>query len=72
MERLTPEQVKQLHSLPVDKLIAYWDALEARGKAQKVLPLAVRILCLADLYYLLVRVWPVRHAAEDRETRVCR
>jgi predicted phage terminase large subunit-like protein len=53
---LTPAQVKQLHALPVDELIKYWDAAEALGRKQGKLEQVVRTLCLADLYYLLVRV----------------
>lgn len=53
---LTAEQVAQLRALPVDKLIEYWDGLEAHGRATGKLPQVVRMLCLHDLYYLLVRV----------------
>ena len=38
------------------KAIAYWDALEEEGRIAGKLNQAVRILILADLYYLLVRV----------------
>lgn len=56
MNALSPEQVKQLHALPVRECIEYWDALEAEGRRTGKLIQAIRILCLADLYYLLVRV----------------
>src|SRR5258706_802671 len=53
---LSPAQVKQLHALPVRDLIFYWDELEAEGRRDGKLQQVVRMLCLADLYYLLVRV----------------
>lgn len=56
MERLNHKQVERLHKLPINKLISYWDAVEDDGRANKNLPAAVRMLCIADLYYLLVRV----------------
>lgn len=52
---LTPEQVKELHALPMRELISYWDALEVEGRKTGKLDQVVRILCLADLFYLLVR-----------------
>lgn len=53
---MTPEDVTDLHSLPVEEVIRFWDAFETqwRGKGKK--DRAIRMLCLADLYYLLVRV----------------
>lgn len=56
MNALTPEQIKTLHGLPVRKAIEFWEELEASGKKQNKLNQVVRMLCLADLYYLLVRV----------------
>jgi predicted phage terminase large subunit-like protein len=56
MNALTPEQVKQLHALPVRECIEYWDALETEGRKQGKLSQVIRMLVLADLYYLLVRV----------------
>ena len=56
MASLSPEQVAQLHALPVEKAIAYWEAMKAEGKRLNKLPEVVRMLCLADLYYLLVQV----------------
>src|SRR3990167_10623836 len=55
MERLTPEEVEALHALPMEELISYWDALEAEGRRTEKLDQVVRLLCQADLYYLLVR-----------------
>ena len=56
MQTLSPEQIAQLHALPVEKAIAYWEAMKAEGKRLNKLPEVVRMLCLADLYYLLVQV----------------
>jgi predicted phage terminase large subunit-like protein len=53
---LSSEQIKELHALPVRDLIFYWDELEAAGRKEGKLNQVVRMLCLADLYYLLVRV----------------
>ena len=55
MDRLTPEQVEQLHALPMDSAIRYWDVLESEGRRLGKLNQVVRLLCQADLYYLLVR-----------------
>ena len=56
MDSLTPEQVAILHALPVAGAIRYWDELEAEGRRVGKLNEVVRMLVLADLYYLLVRV----------------
>jgi predicted phage terminase large subunit-like protein len=56
MARLTDDQVAKLRRLPREKAMAYWVALEEAAEAEGKLPQAVRILALADLYYLLVRV----------------
>lgn len=56
MKELTPEQIKTLHALPVIEAIKYWDACEEEGRKRGNLPQVVRVLVLADLYYLLVRV----------------
>jgi phage terminase large subunit-like protein len=42
--------------LAVEELVEFWDAYEADGKAKGKKERAVRVLCRADLYYLLVRV----------------
>ena len=55
MNDLPPEQVKALRALPLKKLLGYWDAAEAEGRAKERLNEVVRVLCKADLYYLLVR-----------------
>lgn len=52
---LTTEQVTKLRALPLDRLIRYWDALEAAGRKQDGLEAVVRELCLVDLAYLLIR-----------------
>jgi phage terminase large subunit-like protein len=56
MDRLTPDQVAQLRRLTLEQTVAYWDAVESAAREQGKLIQAVRILVLADLYYLLVRV----------------
>ena len=43
---------KKLHALPVKALVALWDDLEEDPKTYLKM---VRMLCLTDLYYLLVR-----------------
>lgn len=53
---LTPDQIKQLHALPMEQVILYWDAVEKAAIASKQANAAVRMLCLIDLFYLLVRV----------------
>ena len=55
MDRLSTEQVTQLHALPMNSAISYWDALEAEGRKLGKLNQVVRLLCQADLFYLLVR-----------------
>ena len=45
-----------LRGLGMREAIAYWDALEGEGKALGKLSEVVRLLCRADLFYLLVRV----------------
>ena len=42
--------------MPVDKAIAFWDELEAEGRKNGSLNQVVRMLVLADLAYLLIRV----------------
>src|SRR5689334_10575396 len=56
MDRLVPEQIAALHALPMDEAIRYWDAMEAEGRRTGKLNQVVRLLVLADLFYLLARV----------------
>jgi predicted phage terminase large subunit-like protein len=56
VDRLTDAQVAELRALPMKDAISYWDAVEAEGRRTGRAEQAVRILVLADLYYLLVRV----------------
>ena len=53
---LSPADMKQLHALPWREAVAFWDDLENEGRKSKTLPNVVRLLALADMYYLLVRV----------------
>ena len=52
---LSTEQIRDLRSLPLPKLIRFWDALEAAGRKRGNFDGAVRELCLVDLAYLLIR-----------------
>ena len=56
MDSLTSAQIAALHAMSVEGAIRYWDALEAEGRKRGKLNEVVRLLCKADLYYLLVRV----------------
>jgi predicted phage terminase large subunit-like protein len=52
----TKEQINTLHKLPLKEVVQYWDKLEKAAKAEGSTQTMVRWLCLADLFYLLVRV----------------
>jgi phage terminase large subunit-like protein len=53
---VAPDELRaELRTLSLEEVIRYWDELEKLGRAQNKLPQVVRLLCLADLYYLLVR-----------------
>ena len=52
---LSPETVKAMRSLPMADVIQFWDGMEAGGRKKGNLQAVVRALCLADLFYLLVR-----------------
>lgn len=56
MNALPAEEIAALHALPVDKAIEFWDAMEAEGRKNGTLNQVVRMLVLADLAYLLIRV----------------
>ncbi len=56
MSGFTAQQIKDLHALPVPDLIKFWDDMEMAGRREGKLTQVVRVLVLADLYYLLVRV----------------
>ena len=56
MDRLNPQEVALLRTLPMVEVVAYWDELEAEGRRTGKLNQVARMLVLADLYYLLVRV----------------
>ena len=56
VERLGLEEVKILRSLPMEKAVLYWEALKSEGKRTNKLEQVVRMLCLDDLFYLLVQV----------------
>ena len=46
----------EIFTLSCDDTIRYWDDLEKWGRENKKLQNVVRLLCQADMYYLLVRV----------------
>ena len=52
---LPVEQLAELRSLSLEATLAYYDDMEAAGRKQGKLPQVVRLMCLSDLYYLLVR-----------------
>lgn len=56
MKELTEEQIKTLHALPVRECIQYWDEMEKLGREKGQLNQVVRLLALADLAYLLIRL----------------
>ncbi len=56
MDRLSEAQARELRLLPRGEAMAFWEAAENEGRRTGKLDQAVRILALADLYYLLVRV----------------
>ena len=53
---LSRDQIETLHKLPVEDCIKYWHELEEIGRKKNKLDQVVRVLVLADLYYLLVQV----------------
>jgi hypothetical protein len=52
----TQEQLKSLRSMTREETILYWDKVEEIGREGNSLTEVVRLLCLNDLYYLLVKV----------------
>ena len=50
------EELELLRSKSLTETIVYWDKLEELGKKEKQFIQVVRLLCLSDLYYLLVRI----------------
>lgn len=53
---LTDDDISTLHSLTLEDTIAFWDAMEAKGRAENKLRDVIRMLVRADRFYLLVRV----------------
>lgn len=54
-DRLPEDLVTHLRALPMEKAIAFWSDFEAAGRKRGNEVGAVRALCCADLFYLLVR-----------------
>lgn len=52
---LSPADLRVLRGLSLEGVCAYYDDMEAVGRREGKLPQVVRLLCLSDLYYLLVR-----------------
>lgn len=53
--RLPETTVKHLRSLSLKACLELWDEIEAKGRKEGKLTQYIRMLCQADLYYLLVR-----------------
>ena len=53
---MTPAESLALRGLTVLEALRFWDEAEAIGRKRGKLKEVIRELCLADLYYLLVRV----------------
>lgn len=56
MQWLAQEAVARLHALPIASALRFWDEIEGEARRLGREEQAVRILAMADLYYLLVRV----------------
>jgi len=52
---LSAAEARRLHALPQREAIEFWDGVEKAAEAAGKPEQAVRLLCQADLYYLLVR-----------------
>ena len=53
---LPKDKLEILRSLTREETILYWEELEGLAEKEKQLPQMIRLLCLSDLYYLLVRI----------------
>ena len=53
---LNAADLKTLRDMSMVEVLAYWDRVEADGIVGGTAVAAVRLLCLSDLFYLLVRV----------------
>jgi predicted phage terminase large subunit-like protein len=47
-----PDLAEEIRTLPFEKVVHFWDQFQKKGKIEE----RVRILCLHDLYYMLVKV----------------
>jgi predicted phage terminase large subunit-like protein len=72
MERLGNSEVDALRALPLENLLRYWDAAEEAGRAQDKLNQVIRVLCQADLFYLLVRACRRSDMLHEFAFRRCR
>ena len=53
---MTPDEARKVRRLPIAQCLEFWKEAEAIGRSRGKMNEVVRELCLADLYYLLVRV----------------
>ena len=56
MDKLSPEVIEDIRTLSLEEVVEYWDEYEKVGRKKKKIREVVRVLCQADLFYLLVRV----------------
>lgn len=54
-DTLSQAEIAELRALPMADAIMYWDAVEGEARKRGRVESAVRLLCKADLFYLLVR-----------------
>jgi len=54
-DTLSAAEIADLRALSMDEAVGFWDAMEGEARRLGKLEQAVRLLCKADLFYLLVR-----------------
>jgi predicted phage terminase large subunit-like protein len=64
--------IEGIRQLPVKQLIEFWQMLEDEGVKKGKLDQVVRMLCQADLYYLLVKACKRRDMLNDFAFERCR
>ena len=72
MSRLAQDKAEDLRSLPVKEVIQFWEEMEKDGVKAGKLDQVVRMLCQADLYYLLVKACKRRDMLNDFAFERCR
>ena len=53
---LIEAKIRNIRKLPLDKVVKMWNDLEKMGRKANNLDRVVKLLCLNDLAYLLIRV----------------